>query len=84
VTTTSFPWGGSAHPRGPTLVHEPHSGERAGGRNVSTRHRTAPRFASSITNCITYDLNGEGKINRGRVYVLVNTFLEQIGEGRSA
>jgi hypothetical protein len=28
--------------------------------------------------------NEEGKINRGRVYVLVDTFLEQVGASRSA
>ncbi len=29
--------------------------------------------------CITYDMNEQSKIRRGRIYVLVNTFLEQVG-----
>ncbi len=53
-----------------------HKGEFAGVAGTGKEVR--------VPACITYDLNGEGKINRGRVYVLVNTCLEQIGEGRSA
>jgi hypothetical protein len=42
-------------------------------------------WRARVRRCgFTYDLNEEGKIERGRVYVLVNTFLEQVGASRSS
>ena len=34
--------------------------------------------------CITYGLNEESKIDRGRIYVLVNSFLDQVGAKQGA
>jgi hypothetical protein len=52
-----------------------HKGEFAGVAGTGREVR--------VPVCITYDLNEKGKINRGRIYVLVNTFLEQVGASRS-
>jgi ketosteroid isomerase-like protein len=53
-----------------------HKGEFAGVAGTGREVR--------VPVCITYDLNEEGRITRGRAYVLVDTFLEQVGASRSA